>query len=89
MPRYLTQASYNASAAAAFDSNPQDRAPGVRAAVQKRGGQRESFEFALGDDDVVGIAAFPDDVAAAALALAVNTDGHLKSYKTTRTMSAE
>ena len=89
MPRYLIQASYNATAAAAFVSNPQDRVPGVRAAVEKLGGKLESFEFALGDYDVVGIGTFPDDAAAAALALAVNAAGHLKSYKTTRLMSAD
>jgi len=89
MPRYLIQASYNSTAAAAFVSNPQDRVAGVRAAVEKLGGKLESFDFALGDYDVIGIAAFPDDVAAAALALAVNAPGHLKSYKTTRLMSAD
>lgn len=89
MPRYLIQASYNSAAAAAFASNPQDRVPGVRTAVEKLGGKLESFDFALGDYDVIGIAAFPDDVAAAALALAVNAPGHLKSYKTTRLMSGE
>ncbi len=89
MPRYLIQASYNATAAAAFVSNPQDRVPGIRAAVEKLGGKLESFDFALGDYDVVGIGTFPDDGAAAALALAVNAAGHLKSYKTTRLMSAD
>ena len=35
------------------------------------------------------IVALPDDVAAAALALAVNAPGHLKSYQTTRLLSAQ
>jgi len=89
MPRYLIQASYNSTAAAAFVSNPQDRVAGIRAAVEKLGGKLESFDFALGDHDVIGIGALPDDVAAAALALAVNAPGHLSSYKTTRLMSAD
>jgi uncharacterized protein with GYD domain len=89
MPRYLIQASYTATAAAAFVSNPQDRVPGVRAAVEKLGGKLESFEFSLGEYDVVGIGEFPDDVTAAAFALAVSAPGHLKSYKTTRLMSAQ
>lgn len=89
MPRYLIQASYNASAAAAFVSNPQDRVAGVRAAVKKLGGKLESFEFTLGDYDLVAIATMPDDTVAAAMALAVNAPGHLKRYKTTRLMSAD
>jgi uncharacterized protein with GYD domain len=89
MPRYLIQASYTSAAAAAFVSNPQDRVAGVRAAVEKLGGKLASFEFALGDYDVIGIGEFPDDVTAAAFSLAVNAPGHIKSYKTTRLMSAD
>lgn len=89
MPRYLIQASYTAAAAAAFVSNPQDRVAGVRATVEKLGGKLESFEFCLGDHDVIAIGSLPDDTAAAAMALAVNAPGHLKSYKTTRLLSAD
>lgn len=89
MPRYLIQASYASTAAAAFVGNPQDRVPGVRAAVEKLGGKLVSFDFSLGEYDVVGLAEFPDDATAAALALAVSAPGHLKSYRTTRLMSAQ
>ena len=89
MPRYLIQASYTADAVAAFVSNPQDRVPGVRTMVEKLGGTLESFDFSLGEHDVVGVATLPDDTAAAAFSLAVNAAGHLKSYQTTRLMSGE
>ncbi len=89
MPRYLIQASYTSAAAAAFVSQPQDRVSGVKAAVEKLGGTLESFDFALGDHDVVAIGVMADDTTAAALSLAVNAPGHLRSYKTTRLMSAE
>ena len=88
MPRYLIQASYNASAVAAFVSNPQDRVAGVKALVKKLGGKLEMFEYALGDYDLFVIASMPDDSSAAAVALAVNAAGHIKSYKTTRLMSS-
>jgi len=89
MTRYLVQASYTSAAVAAFVSNPQDRAAGVRAAVEKLGGKLVSFEYALGEYDVVGIAEFADDATAAAFSLAINAAGHLKSYKTTRLMSSQ
>jgi len=89
MPRYLIQASYNSDAAAAFVSNPQDRVAGVRALTEKLGGELESFDFALGEHDVIAVGSFPDDASAAALALAVNAAGHLRSYRTTRLLSPE
>ena len=89
MARYLVQASYSAAAAAAFASNPQDREAGVRALLDKMGGKLESLDYCLGECDLVAIAVLPDDVAAAATALAINAAGHMRSYKTTRLMSAE
>jgi uncharacterized protein with GYD domain len=88
MPRYLIQASYTAAAAATFVSNPQDRVAGVHALAEKLGGKLESFDFCLGEHDVIAVGSFPDDVTAAAMALAVNAPGHLKSYQTTRLLSA-
>ena len=89
MPRYLVQASYTGAAAASFLSNPQDRVSGLKAIVEKLGGKLDSFEFCLGEYDVVALATLPDDTTAAALSLAVNAAGHLKSYRTTRLMSPE
>ena len=87
MPRYLIQASYTSAAIAAFVSHPQDRVAGVTSIVKKLGGKLLSFDFCLGEHDVVATFEAPDDTAAAALALAVNAPGHLSSYRTTRLMS--
>lgn len=87
MPRYLIQASYTASAAAAFVSNPQDRVSGVAAILEELGGKLVSFDFCLGEHDVIAVCEAPDDTTAAALALAVNAPGHLSSYRTTRLLS--
>ena len=89
MPRYLIQASYTSAAAAAFTSKPQDRVAGIRAVVRKMGGKLESCDYCLGEYDLIAIGTLPDDTSAAALALAVNAPGHIKSYKTTRLMSAK
>lgn len=89
MPRYLIQASYTAAAAAAFARQPQDRGPGVRAIIERLGGTMESIDFSLGEYDVIVRASLPNETAAAALALAVNAPGHLKSYHTTTLLSEE
>lgn len=89
MPRYVIQASYTSAAAAAFVSNPQDRVSGVSALIDKMGGKLESLDFCLGEYDLLAIATLPDDMTAAAISLAVNAPGHIKSYKTTRLMSPQ
>jgi uncharacterized protein with GYD domain len=88
MPRYLLQATYTAAAMATFVANPQDRTAGVKAVTEKMGGKLESLDFSLGDYDIVALVQLPDDVAAAAMALAINAPGHIKSYKTTRLLSS-
>ncbi len=40
-------------------------------------------------DNVIAVAELPDDTTAAAMALAVNAPGHLKSYRTTRLLSPQ
>ena len=87
MTRYLIQASYTSAAIAAFVSNPQDRVAGVRALIKKLGGKLVSFDFCLGEYDVVAVFEAPDDTTAAALALTVNAAGHLSSFRTTRLLS--
>jgi uncharacterized protein with GYD domain len=89
MPRYLVQASYTPAAAAAFISSPQDRVAGLDAVIKRLEGKLESFDFSLGEYDVVAVYSAPDDTTAAALALAVNAAGHLKSYRTTRLLSPQ
>jgi len=51
-----------------------------RAAIEKMaeglGGRLETFDFAFGEDDVFAIVELPDNRAAAAVALAVNSTSH-------------
>ena len=89
MPRYLIQASYTAEAAAAFANNPQDRVGGVRSLLERLGAQLDSFEYCLGDYDVMATYTAPDDVTATAISLAVVAPGHLKSFKTTKLLSPD
>jgi uncharacterized protein with GYD domain len=89
MPKYLCEAGYTADGLQGLVT---DTAAGRKAAVQKAikalGGKLESFHFGFGDSDVVLILDLPDNVAAAALALAVGTTG-LVQVRTTVLLTVE
>ncbi len=89
MARYMVQASYTAEAAAAFVRKPQDRVEGVRTLIQRMGGKLESFDYCLGDYDVMAVYSADDDITATAVTLAVLAPGHLKSFKTTKLLSPD
>ena len=89
MALYLYQFAYTADALATMARNPQDRSVPVREAVQKLGGQLLGFYFCFGEYDGVGLAEFPDDTAASALALTAVSPGHLKAIKTTKLFTVE
>jgi uncharacterized protein with GYD domain len=83
MAAYMVQVSYTAEAMAALVANPQDRTKPVAAVIKTLGGKMNNFWFAFGDYDVVGIMEMPDNVSAAAFALAVSAGGSCRAVKTT------
>ncbi|HVA18333.1 MAG TPA: GYD domain-containing protein [Candidatus Dormibacteraeota bacterium] len=87
MPHYLLQIAYNEEAWRALIKNPVDRIEAVRPAVEKIGGKIREGWFAFGDYDVVCIAEMPDNISAAAIAIAFAGGGACKSVKTTPLMS--
>jgi uncharacterized protein with GYD domain len=89
MPKYLVEVSYAPEAVAGMVKNPEDRAAPVRAAIESLGGKLESLYFALGEYDAVVIADIPNNVAAAALALAVTGTGRYRAYRTTALLTAQ
>ena len=88
MARYLVQASYTPEAWAAQLRNPQDRRQVLAPLLERLGGRLETLDYAFGDYDVVSIVELPDNVSAAALALAIMAGGAMKAYKTTPLMSS-
>jgi uncharacterized protein with GYD domain len=76
MPKYLIEAHYTAEGAKGL---ARDGGSGRRAVVAKAaesaGGKLESLHFAFGAGDAFAIIEFPDNVTAAAMALAVNQSG--------------
>jgi uncharacterized protein with GYD domain len=89
MAHYLVQVSYNNQGISDLVNNPQDRSTHVRSVIESLGGRMESFYHAFGDHDAVVIAELPDNVSAAAIALAVGAGGAMRSYKTTVLMTTD
>ena len=89
MPLYLIQATYTSEAWSALVKKPQNRFEAVRLAIEKLGGKVRDAYFAFGEYDVVAILEMPDDVSAAAFAIAAAAGGALKVGKTTGLMSPD
>lgn len=79
MAKFLVKASYTTEGAKGF---LKDGGTGRRAAVTKMieglGGSVESFYFSFGDADVYVVLDLPNSTAAAALSLAVNSQGSVE-----------
>lgn len=89
MARYMVQAAYTPAALAAFARAPQDRQATVAALAERFEGKLITFDYCMGDYDVVIIFEAPDDTAAIATALVANSPGHLRTYKTTKLFTQE
>src|SRR5579862_6401552 len=88
MPLFLTQVSYTEHAWQALVSNPQNRLDALQPVFQKLGGRIVNAWFAFGDYDFILVSELPDNVSAAALAIAASAGGACKSIKTTPLMEA-
>jgi uncharacterized protein with GYD domain len=89
MAYYLVQAAYTADAWAALVKKPENRLEAVRSVIERLGGKLVGGWLAFGEADVVLISDMPDNVSAAALAMAVSAGGALKTIKTTSLLTAE
>ena len=89
MPKYLVQASYVGEGLhGLLKEGGSSRKGTVAQLIKGMGGTLESFYYAFGEHDVIGIAEFPDNETAAAFALAINASGTVKA-RTTVLMSPE
>jgi uncharacterized protein with GYD domain len=76
MPRYMIIANYTAQGEQGLlAKGGTARRTSVTEMVEKVGGRIDTFDFAFGEDDVFVTAELPDNVTAAALALAVGASG--------------
>jgi uncharacterized protein with GYD domain len=88
MPRFLHQVSYTTESAAQLIAHPQDRFEAVRGPIEKLGGKLEHGYFAFGEHDAVLITEMPDNISAAAIALAFAAGGAVKHCATTTLLTA-
>ncbi len=88
MPHYLSQVSYTAEAWEKLVKSPQNRFEAVKPAIEKLGGKIEQGYFSFGEYDVAVIIQMPDNVSAAAIAMAFAAGGACKSVKTTPLLTA-
>jgi len=89
MATYLVQVSYTPEALSALIAKPQNRAGVVKKAVENLGGTYVGSWMAFGDYDLVLLIEMPNNVSAAALALAAAAGGSLKSIKTTPLLTVD
>ncbi len=89
MAHYLYQAALTSDAWATLAKNPQDRTEAVRTLIEGVGGKLISYHFAFGEYDAVVMADLPDNVSAAAGAIAVAAGGAVKAVKPTPWFSVQ
>ena len=83
MPKYLFRASYTADGAKGLiREGGSGRVEVAERLAEGLGGKLESYYFAFGEDDVVGILDLPDNVSMAAVNLTISATG-LVNTKTT------
>jgi uncharacterized protein with GYD domain len=71
MATYLVQTSYTQQALAAMVKKAQNRTEPIRKAVEKLGGSLVGLWLSFGKHDVVCMMEMPDNISAAAMAIAV------------------
>ena len=85
MPLYFYQAAYTSESLAAQIANPEDRIETTaRPVIEAAGGRLLAGGFSFGEYDLAVMFEAPDDLSAAALAVAVGAGGALRAARTTR-----
>ena len=89
MPLYLTRFSYTPETWARMIAKPEDRRAAAKQYIESVGGRLHGFWYAFGAYDGYNLFEAPDDVAMAAVALAIGAGGALQSIETTVLLSVE
>jgi len=89
MAKYLIEAAYSLEGLKGLaKEGGTGRRAAVDAAAKSMGGHVDALYWGFGTDDIYAIIEAPDNVSAAALALAIGATGALAHYKTTVLLTA-
>lgn len=88
MAKYAYMGGYTSETWARFMQNPGDRTAAIRKAVEAAGGSLDTAYWCFGDDDFLVIVDCPNDVTAAAVAVAVGSSGALRNTRTIKLITA-
>lgn len=89
MALYLTRFSYTPETWARLAKNPEDRRDAARAYIESVGGKLHGFWYAFGEYDGYNLWEAPDNVAMAAVAIAIGGGGALAKFETTVLLTVE
>jgi len=89
MPLYLTRFSYTPETWARLATNPEDRRGAARTYLEAVGGKLHGFWYAFGEYDAYTLWEAPDNVAMAAVAIAISGGGALSRFETTPLLTVE
>ena len=89
MGHYLLRWQFSADTAKNFVSKPQDRSRPAREFIESFGGKVESYYFALGEYDGVGIVEFPDVVSVTAASITAASTGAFSRFETTQLLTSQ
>jgi uncharacterized protein with GYD domain len=89
MPLYLSRFSYTPETWARMIGNPEDRRQAAQSYIESVGGKLQGFWYAFGPHDGYCLWEAPDNVAMAAVALAIGAGGALSSLDTTVLMTVD
>jgi uncharacterized protein with GYD domain len=89
MASFLVEAAYTAESWEILVHHAQDRIEVVEATIKRLGGKVERSWLSFGEYDVVVVVNMPDNVSAAAFAMAVSAGGSCKTVKTTPLLTVD
>ena len=89
MPHYLIRGRMSRASISAIVKNPQNRTEAAGAIISAAGGRLHHYFFALGEDDIVLIVEFPDNLSAAALSMIVGSTGAVEDMKSTALLTMD
>src|SRR5215213_10002537 len=89
MALYMTRFSYTPATWARMMKTPEDRRTAARQYIESVGGKLHGFWYALGSHDGYTLWEAPDNVAMAAVAIAIAGGGALSKFETTPLLTVE